>query len=292
MTQGTKRVLLVDTSSLLHAVKHSGFKQLRHKDRPTYITFGFLMKLQHLMKNTKANVTVFACDSLREDSIRKKIYPPYKEKRNTKEKTEKEIEMDAIAFPQFKEVQEDILPKIGYSNIFKTKGLEADDIIGSICKEYTQCEIIIVTTDHDMYQLLTQKICIINPKTMQYFTKKAFTLKYGILPEMWKRVKAIGGCSSDEVKGVPGVQEKTALKYIKGELPSHYKSFIMIESAEGRRVMNRNKPLVILPFRRTPSYEIRDDRISKMKLHNVASEYGFMSVVTDIEHWNRTLGGW
>ena len=68
-----KRILLVDTSSILHAVKHSGIAQLKNRDKPTYIMFGFLLKLQQLMQKTKANVVVFACDSLPEDSVRKKL---------------------------------------------------------------------------------------------------------------------------------------------------------------------------------------------------------------------------
>jgi len=250
------------------------------------------MKLQQLMAQTRSDVTVFACDSNPEDSIRKKIYPAYKEKRNNKERTQKEIDLDALAYPQFDAVVNDMLPEIGYNNIFKTNGLEADDIIGRICKTYTNCEIIIVTTDKDMYQLLTNMVCIMNPKTMQYYTKAKFKKQYGIIPKMWKRVKAIGGCSSDEVKGVEGVAETTALKYIKGTLPSHYKTFQRIRSKEGKRIINRNKALVILPFRRTPNYEIVEDRISKIRLHNIAKKYGFMSIITDIERWTTILKGW
>jgi len=287
-----KRILLIDTSSILHAVKHSGIAQLKNRDKPTYIMFGFMLKLQQLMRKTRSNVTVFACDSKPEDSVRKKLYPAYKEKRNTKEKTQKEIDLDAVAYPQFNTVETHILPNIGYNNIFTTKGLEADDIIGRICKTYSTCEIVIVTTDKDMYQLLTDTICIINPKNMQYFTKNKFIKEYGIFPKMWKRVKAIGGCYSDEVKGVKGVAEKTALKYIKGELPAHHKTFQRIRSPEGKRIINRNKYLVILPLKRTPEYEIKEDRISKIKLHNMAKEFGFMSIITDIENWYKILKGW
>jgi len=225
-----KRILLVDTSSILHAVKHSGIKQLRNRDKPTYIMFGFLLKLQQLVKMSNTNVTVFACDSNPKYSVRKKLYPAYKEKRNTKEKSKEDQELDALAFPQFTTVEKHILPGIGYNNIFSTKGLEADDIIGRICKTYANCEIVIVTTDQDMYQCLSDTICILNPRNMQYFTKAKFIKKYGIIPKMWKRVKALSGCSSDGVKGVPGVGEATALKYIKGTLPSHHKTFKKIRS--------------------------------------------------------------
>ncbi len=287
-----KRILLLDSSSVLHIVKHQN-KKIRKKDQSSYIMMGFLLKLQSMVKKTRSDVVAFARDSHPDNSIRKKIYPSYKEKRSDKEtKTEEQLALDAIAYPQFKTVEEQILPALGYMNIFRTDKLEADDIIGSICKSYNNCEIVIVTTDQDMYQCLTDTTCILNPKTMQYFSKANFIKKYDICPDMWKRVKAIGGCSSDGVAGVPGVAEKTALKFVKGELPSHYKTYEAIKSEAGRKIINRNKSLVILPFRGTPKYSLVEDRISKIRLHNVAKQYGFMPIVTDLENWTRILKGW
>ncbi len=284
------RILLVDTSSILHVVKHSGKKTVRKKDLPSYIIYGFLLKLQSIMRKSKADVCVFARDSHPDKSIRKKIFPKYKKKRN-ETKTPEQMELDAIAYPQFTAVEEEILPLMGYKNIFKTERLEADDIIGSICKSYNHCEIIIVTTDHDMYQCLTDTICILNPKTMQYFTKAKFTKKYDICPNMWKRVKAIGGCSSDEVPGVHKVGEKTVLKYLKGDLPKHYKTYKAIISEQGKKVIERNKSLVILPFRGTPKYDIVEDELTKKKIRDMAEERGFMAIVTDINNWYQILKG-
>lgn len=288
-----KRILLVDTSSLLHIVKHGNKgRRLKEKDKPTYIIFGFLFKLQLLMQKTKAHVVVFATDTMPEDSVRRKIYPPYKLKRNSREKSPEEIALDAIAWPQFDAVEQEVLPSMGYSNIFGTKGLEADDVIGRICKTYTNCEIIIVTSDQDMYQLLTPTVCILKPKTMSYYTKAMFEKEYGISPKMWKRVKAIGGCSTDEVGGVTGVAEKTALKFIKGELPEHWQTYKAITSKEGNRVINRNKALVILPFRRTPEYIVDHDRVSKIKVKGMAHKYKFKAILMDLARWVNILKGW
>jgi len=287
------RILLVDTSSVLHIVKHSGKKQLKEKDLPTYILYGFLLKLQLFMRKTKSDVCVFANDGPSKESLRAKLYPTYKEKRNDKtKKTEEEIAFDNMAYNQFNQVKDDILPMLGYSNIFATKGLEADDIIGKICKTYTHCEIFVVSTDEDMYQLLSEKVCVLNPKTTQYFSMKNFVDKYGILPHFWKRVKAIGGCTSDEVKGIQGVAEKTVLKYLKGELPIHYKSYQAIISPEGRKITNRNKALVILPFRRTPDYKVEEDKISKIKIQGMAKKYNFKAIEMDLETWFSALKGW
>ena len=284
-----KRILLIDTSSILHTVKHQN-KKIRKKDQSSYVMYGFLLKLQLLMRKTRSNAVVFARDSNSEQSVRKKIYPPYKEKRKHN-KTPEQKAKDAIAYPQFKAIEEHILPSLGYMNIFRTERLEADDIIGSICKTYNKCEIIIVTSDQDMYQCLTDNICVMNPKTMKFFTKANFIKKYNICPDMWKRVKAIGGCTSDCVTGVPGVAEKTVLKYLTGKLPHNYKSYKAIHSELGKKIIKRNKSLVILPFRGTPKYKLVEDRISRIRLHNVANDYGFMAIISDLENWYRILRG-
>lgn len=153
-----------------------------------------------IMRKTRADITVFATDSNTEDSVRRKLYPTYKFKRSTREKTDEEIALDELAYPQFEEVENYVLPTMGYRNIFNFKGFEADDIIGKVCKTYPMAEIIIVTSDHDMYQLLTDRACIMKPKTMQYYTKKSFEKEYRIKPHMWKRVKAIGGCFDKETE--------------------------------------------------------------------------------------------
>jgi hypothetical protein len=240
---------------------------------------------------------VYAIDS--KYSKRKKIYKYYKEKRH-KNKTDEQIALDKIAYPQFETVEEYILPTIGYRNRFKVKGLEADDIIASICKTYKDSEIIIITTDQDLYQLLTDNICIFNTKTNSYFTNYDFKEKYGIEPKIWKRIKAIGGCSSDCVKGVPipqpdptkkqmHVAEKGALNFIKGNMKCTTKAYKAIVSPEGKKIINRNKKLVILPFRGTPKFKLHPDRISKNGILKVARRYNMRSIMEDIDDWYYTL---
>jgi len=110
-----QRILLVDTSSILHHVKHSGVKSVKAKDKDSYIKFGFLIRLKYFITKTKANVCVFARDGHPNESIRRKLFPAYKIKRSDKtKKTPEQIELDKIAYPQFTEIEENILPNIGY----------------------------------------------------------------------------------------------------------------------------------------------------------------------------------
>jgi DNA polymerase-1 len=281
------RILLVDVSGLLHRVKFALINQrLSHEDKETGIIFGFLMQLQFIKRKTNSNIVVFALDS--RTSKRKKIYSEYKEKRR-KEKTEKEKIIDEIAFQQFDQVENYVLKALGYNNIFREDGLEADDIIGSICKTYKSSEITIASSDQDMYQLLTNRVNIFNFMKSSFFTIDDFRDKYGIEPIMWKRVKAIGGCSSDCVAGIPGVGEKTVIKFIKGELPKTYKTYKAIVSPEGRKIIARNKKLVILPFRGTPSYRLFPDNVTVKSVKEVAEKYGMNSILSDIKGWFYSL---
>ena len=193
-----KRIMICDCGSLLHSVKFSmGKGKLSHNDKPTFVLYGFLLKLQFLMTKIRPDLLVFAVDS--PNSKRKKIFAAYKEKRH-KNKTEEQSELDTLAYPQFEEVKNYILPKLGYKNVFSEDGLEADDIIGSICKTYTDHEIVIVSNDGDLYQLLTDRVCMFDPSKNQYFSEDDFEKKYNMKPEMWKRVKVFGGCFDSQTE--------------------------------------------------------------------------------------------
>lgn len=296
-----QRILLLDTSSVMHAVKYSlGKYKLSNNDKPTFVIYGFIMKLQYMIKKIRPNVVVFTTDS--DSSIRKKIEPSYKEKRHTN-KTKEQEALDALAYPQFAELENYVIPTLGYRNVFGAKGYEADDILAQVCKDYPNCEIIMVTNDKDMYQCLRLNVATFDPKHNKYFTLADFKKKYGIEPKMWKRVKAIGGCNSDEVKGVPipqddpdkkqmHVAEKGALNYILGLTKPHTKAHKAIESKEGKQRINRNKKLVILPLRSTPHFKILPDHPKRKGLMEVCKKYNFKSVTSDkvtFNEWCKNL---
>ena len=286
-----QRILLIDTSAVLHTVKFSLIKQkISPREKSTFIIFGFLSKLQFLINKTRPNVLVFATDSKK--SRRKKIYPSYKENRSQNNKTKEQITLDKLAFPQFEQVIDDVLPGLGFNNIFKANGLEADDIIAKICKEHSNSEIIIVSRDGDLYQLLTPSVCMLYPKNNQYYTYRMFIKEYKIKPKAWGRVKCVAGCLSDSVGGVSGVGIVRAIQYLKGELPKNYKTYQNIINKEGKKIIKRNKRLVILPFKGTPSFRIRQDNVSKNKIINIAEEYGFASILADLDSWAKSFGAY
>jgi len=293
-----QRILLIDTSAVLHQVKFSlGKHKLSNKEKHTFVIYGFLLKLAFLIKKAKSNVIVFTTDS--KASKRKTMYAQYKEKRS-KNKTDKQKALDALAYPQFNEIIDYVIPSLGYRNVFGAEGFEADDVIGKICKTYKDSEIVMCTTDQDMYQLLRANVVLFDIRINSWFTHKDFTKKYGIEPKMWKRIKAIGGCVSDNIKGVPipqpdpkkdvrHVAETGALNFIKGKMGPNTQAYKAITSRAGKDIINRNKKLVILPFKGTPDFPIRPDHPSKSGFIEVCERFGFDSLISDIGYYQTIM---
>jgi len=105
--------------------------------------------------------------------------------------------------------------------LYQEQGVEADDIIAKIVKaarkKSYQC--VIVSSDKDMYQLLPddeqdKSVYIYSPQKAEWFDAKNFIDKYGIKPSQYKYVKSLMGDASDNIQGVQGVGETTALKAI------------------------------------------------------------------------------
>ncbi len=102
-------------------------------------------------------------------------------------------------------------------NVLELDGYEADDIIGTCAfMPDTDTEVFIVTGDRDSFQLIRDNITVLLASTgeTKIFDRAAFNEKYGVQPEQFVDVKALMGDTSDNIPGVPGIGEKTALKLI------------------------------------------------------------------------------
>lgn len=278
----------MDTSALMHSAKYGLGKKLTHNKIQTGMIYGFLLKLQLVVSRTQPDIVVFALDSRK--SRRTKIYPEYKEQRH-KNKTENDKELDVSIYKQFDIITKHVIPGLGYRNNFQVRGLEADDIIASICKTHKQDEIIIASNDGDLYQLLTKRVSMFLTRNNSFFTRSDFLSKYRIKPKTWKYIKSIAGCTSDNVKGIKGVGETRAIAYCKGELPEHYKSYKAIKSKEGKRIVKRNKRLVWLPFKGTPEFTLKPNRVTKRGIEKIAKEYNMQSILGALDSWYSKLKG-
>lgn len=276
-----KSYIILDAPYLCHRAKYA-MKDLSINSIPTGVIYGFLKDVITFTEMFHTKNVIFCWDS--KTSIRQKTYPPYKQSRRDIEKTEEEKQYDVALRVQMKKLRKIYLPMIGFKNIFIQKGYEADDVIASICyNTMDSCNTIVVSADHDLYQLLQiNHVSIYNPQQKKMTTRKTFENEYGISPNSWAMVKAIAGCTSDNIKGVRGVGEKTAIAFLNNELKKTHKTFTAIKSfcwdKNSRPLFQTNMGLVDLPLKGTKVFKLQKDEISQEGWKAVCKKLGLKSI--------------
>lgn len=268
-------ILIIDVSHVFYSLIFS-MPELSHEERRVHIIFGFMNKILALASRFETNKFIFCFDSKK--SLRRDFYPPYKEKRR-KEKTPEEIEMFQIGFRQLQELEESVLPKLGFKNIFKAEGFESDDLIAHFVIKYgKKFNFVVVSNDEDLFQLL-DNCSLYNSKKDVIYSKDHLLQEYGLAPSQWIEVKTIAGCKSDCVEGVAGIGEKTAAKFINGELKEGSKKHQDIITTP-QTFFDRNRQLVELPYPGTPDFKLRIDEKFEMKdFVGVCEQFGFRSLL-------------
>jgi len=281
-----KPIIIIDCSYLCYRSAYA-LKGLSHQEVQTGVIFGFLNSLLGIAEKFKTNEFIFAFDSRR--SIRKRLYPEYKNNR-----TEQPPEMKAIMLemiPQRELLKNEVLKDIGFRNILYQVGYEADDVIAMVVLNF-EGPFVVVSRDSDLYQLLSY--CNqYDLETKVLLTKEWFEITHKLNPESWKMIKAIAGCTSDNVKGVEGFGELTARKHLLKLMKETDKKYIKIKSEESQEIIERNLKLVSLPMEGTEVIEdLEYDKLSFDKFIDVCIKYDFRSfMTTKRDQWKKFFDG-
>ena len=205
------KLMILDGNSIVNRA-FFGIRQLNAPDgTPTNAIYGFLAILQRLLDEQKPDAVCVSFD-LKAPTFRHKAYEGYKAQRKGMP------EELAVQMPILKEVLDDM----GIRR-YELEGYEADDILGtaaSIC-EKDGWECVIVTGDKDSLQLVSAGTTVCNVKSRMgqtetiLYTPEAFREEYGFSPKGMVDLKALMGDTSDNIPGVPGVGEKTALDLVR-----------------------------------------------------------------------------
>jgi DNA polymerase-1 len=244
------RLLVIDGNSILNRAFYGimGSKMLMTKDgKYTNAVYGFLAIMFKVLDDLQPEYMAVAFD-LKEPTARHKLYEGYKA---TRKGMPNEL---AQQMPIIKE----ILRAMNIT-IIEKPGYEADDILGtlSIMGEKDGLDVTILSGDRDTFQLATDKVTIRIPRTkmgkteVDNFDKNKVLEIYGIAPRELIEVKGLMGDTSDNIPGVPGVGEKTALSLVK-EYKTIENLYNKIEAGEDsvkgklREKLVNNKDLAML----------------------------------------------
>ncbi len=202
-----KKLLVLDGNSIINRAFY-GIRPLSTKSGiPTNAVFGFVNILKKHLDNIKPDYLICAFDT-HAPTFRHKMYEDYKG--NRKGMPEELAEQ----MPYAKRAA----AAMGFT-VMECPGFEADDILGTtaaIAERTGDIHTYLLTGDRDSLQLITDSTSVILMKTKEdiLFDPARFTEEYGISPRVFVDVKALMGDSSDNIPGVSGIGEKTALKLI------------------------------------------------------------------------------
>lgn len=240
------KLLLIDGNSIINRAFYGimGSKMLMTEDGTyTNAVYGFLSILFKELDDIKPEYLVVAFD-LKSPTHRHKMYDKYKANRHGMP------EELAMQMPILKETL-----KAMNVCIIEKEGYEADDILGTLAKwgQKEELEVTVLTGDRDSFQLIDKNIKVRIPRTKmgktetEDYTVEKIEEEYGLEPLDLIEVKGLMGDTSDNIPGVPGVGEKTALNLIK-----QYKSidevYNHIDEQKGKlkEKLSENKDLAYL----------------------------------------------
>ena len=161
---------------------------------------GFIQSIKQLNDRFDTDQFIFCFDYGR--LKREDLLPGYKD-RSDVDDSMKEMRIEAKT--QIEVLRRSLLTKWGFANQFCQRGYEADDIMASVVLNNFQDperEAVIVSADHDLYQLLQDNVLVYDPNQKKLTSAETFRRQWNIEPEQWPYVKAIAGCTSDKVPGL------------------------------------------------------------------------------------------
>ncbi len=203
--QDKPEIFLVDVSGFIFRAYYAIRSNLTNsKGQPTNAVFGVAQMLTKLIQDTSPRYLGLVFDVSRR-SFRTELYPDYKGHRPDPPE-------DLV--PQFALVQQ--LAKAMGLKILEKENYEADDLLGTLARRFSEAghPVRIVTSDKDLMQLVNERVTLLDTWKNKTIGIEEVKERFGVEPEKVIEVLGLAGDSSDNVPGVPGVGEKTAMQLI------------------------------------------------------------------------------
>ncbi|OGH44537.1 MAG: hypothetical protein A3I49_01555 [Candidatus Levybacteria bacterium RIFCSPLOWO2_02_FULL_37_11] len=202
-----EKLVLIDGNAIVHRAFHALPPLHAHKGMPTNAVYGFFAMVLKVINDLRPKYLVVTFDRAA-PTFRQQMFVGYQAQRP---------KMKDELSTQFKLLHE-ILENAKFK-IFEVDGYEADDMIGTISNQAKNLDVIILSGDRDLLQLVNGHVMMIAPivgvTKMILFNKDKVVEKYGLDPEQIPDYKALVGDPSDNYPGVAGIGPKTASDLIK-----------------------------------------------------------------------------
>lgn len=237
------RLILIDGNAIMHRAFHALPPLTSRSGELLNAVYGFSSMLFKVINDLKPAYLIVAFDT-KETTFRKMEYIGYQSKRPT---------MDEGLSGQFPFAQK-VVEAMGVP-IFTKGGFEADDVIGTLAQQAVQSaegmvhsgidEVVIVTGDRDLYQLINDKVKVYAPikglSESQMMGAEEVKAKMGVTPNRIVDLKGLTGDGSDNYPGVPGIGPKTASGLLEefGDFEGIYKDLNKVEEKFGKNVKEK-----------------------------------------------------
>ncbi|RQW84755.1 MAG: DNA polymerase I [Geobacter sp.] len=278
-----EKLYLIDGSSYIYRA----YFAIRHlsspKGFPTNALYGFTQMLLKVLKDRKPGHVAVVFD-LGRQTFRTEMYPEYKANRAA---------MPDDLIPQIVPIKE--MVRAFNIPVLEKQGFEADDIIGTIARECEEAgmEVVVVTGDKDLMQIVTANVTLLDTMKDKVSGIPEVLERFGVEPERVIEILGLAGDTSDNIPGVPGIGEKTALKLIQefGSLDALLERAGEVKGKTGERLREfadqaRLSRKLATIDRNTPvEYRYEDLAVSPAdtkRLADLFREYGFTTLMKEL----------
>jgi DNA polymerase-1 len=292
MPDQSPRLFLIDGSSYIFRAFFAIPPLSNAAGLPTNAIFGFTNILLKLLKQYRPEYVAVALDAGRE-TFRNDMYADYKANRP-------EAPAELIPqFPYFRKVLDALnLP------LLELPGYEADDIIATLCGALSGkgCEVVVVSSDKDLMQLVTDGIRLFDSAKDRWIGAAEVREKFGVAPQQVIEVMGLMGDAVDNIPGVKGIGEKTAIALIQ-QFRTLENLYDHLDEVEQMKLRGAARVRKILEEKKTEAFLSRDLATAKRdvpmerameslrarapdidKVRELFSELGFTNLLKLIEN--------
>lgn len=277
-------ILMIDVSSIAYHLYFKHCVSVTTPELKELIPILLFKRILNLASTFKTGNVLILWDSKTND--RKVALPTYKGQRLIY-KSEAEIARLVIMKKAIRTFRKRWSKLIWPNNIVQ-KGKECDDLLGVLSRTIEikrPRKIIMAVNDGDIYQLLSDTVCVYALNMDTLIRPADFREKFGYSHKLVPTAKAICGCHSDNVKGVGGVAEKTFLKLLNGDAK------VLKTVIDKWKTVTHNMKLVALPLEGTKVPALKSFRMDMKVYRAFCKENGLLAFIEKEKKYGRLFNG-